>query len=337
MSAFMSNNGSVAIWMPIIAAVAATSNGKIRSKMVIFVAGTAAVIGGGSTLIGSTSQLSANAVLQGFEGYEAGLGIFEMSKVMIPASIVQIIYWATIGYPILKWALKPESPDFDKDNAYAVGKLEDLENNFDEVPRWKQNTALMTMLVCILLFVLSGFSPFNQYFNIAIIGLLGAAVVIGTGVVDFQSAFKKLPWNVLVTIGAIGGLGAGLDVSGGGELIAKTVIGAFGGENASIVLLTVIIVVLTSVLTNIMQNNATAAMLTPIVIPMAIGLGISPIPWVALVAACSNLAIATPYGTAVNMQILPAGYTFMDFVKIGVPLLILLIITVSISSTVIYF
>ena len=71
MSAFMSNNGTVAIWMPLIAVVAAGSNGRIRSKMVIFPAGTAAVIGGGTcTLVGSTSQLAANAVLQGYDGYK---------------------------------------------------------------------------------------------------------------------------------------------------------------------------------------------------------------------------------------------------------------------------
>ena len=43
-----------------------------------------------------------------------GLGMFDMTKVMFPAAVVQIIFWGTIGYPILKWALKPGSPDFDK-------------------------------------------------------------------------------------------------------------------------------------------------------------------------------------------------------------------------------
>lgn len=93
-----------------------------------------------------------------------------------------------------------------------------------------------------------------------------------------------------------------------------------------------LIAVLTSVLTNIMSNNATAAMLTPICIAIALSLGISPIPWVIVIGACSNLAIATSFGTAVNMQILPAGYKFSDFVKIGGPLLIILIAVVSICS-----
>ena len=311
MSAFMSNNGTVAIWMPIIAIVAANSCGKIRSKMVIFPAGTAAVIGGACSLIGSTSQLAANSVLQGYAGYEEGMGMFDMTKIMFPAAVVQIIFWGTIGYKLLDKVLKPNSPDFDKGNMYSVAEIHKLEKEQEsDAPAWKGYVALGTMILCIVLFVLSGFQPFKSYFNIGTIGLIGAAMVLGT----------------------ISGIGTGLDVSGGGALIANAVLNLFGGKNASVVLLTVVIAVLTSVLTNIMSNNATAAMLTPICIAIALSLGISPIPWVIVIGACSNLAIATSFGTAVNMQILPAGYKFSDFVKIGGPLLIILIAVVSICS-----
>lgn len=330
MSAFMSNNGTVAIWMPLIAVIAAGSNGTIRSKMVIFPAGTAAIVGGACTLVGSTSQLAANAVLQGYDGYEAGLGMFDMTKIMFPVAVVQIIFWGTIGYTILKKVLKPGSPDFDKGNMYATAPT--AEDNDESIPKWKGNVALSVMLLCILLFIISGFKPFSNHFNIGVIGMLGASIVFGTGCIPVKKAYSELPWDVLITIGGIGGLGTGLDVSGGGALIANFILNLFGGEAASVTVLTVVIAVLTSVLTNFMQNNATAAMLSPICIAMAISLGISPIPWVILIAACSNFAIATSYGTAVNMQILPAGYKFSDFVKIGSPLLIIMIIVVVISS-----
>lgn len=333
MSAFMSNNGTVAIWMPIIAIVAANSCGKIRSKMVIFPAGTAAVIGGACSLIGSTSQLAANSVLQGYAGYEEGMGMFDMTKIMFPAAVVQIIFWGTIGYKLLDKVLKPDSLDFDKGNMYSVAEIHKLEKEQEsDAPAWKGYVALGTMILCIVLFVLSGFQPFKSYFNIGTIGLIGAAMVLGTGCISIKKAYSDLPWDVFVCIGTISGIGTGLDVSGGGALIANAVLNLFGGKNASVVLLTVVIAVLTSVLTNIMSNNATAAMLTPICIAIALSLGISPIPWVIVIGACSNLAIATSFGTAVNMQILPAGYKFSDFVKIGGPLLIILIAVVSICS-----
>ena len=297
MSAFMSNNGTVAIWMPIIAIVAA------------------------------------NSVLQGYAGYEEGMGMFDMTKIMFPAAVVQIIFWGTIGYKLLDKVLKPNSPDFDKGNMYSVAEIHKLEKEQEsDAPAWKGYVALGTMILCIVLFVLSGFQPFKSYFNIGTIGLIGAAIVLGTGCISIKKAYSDLPWDVFVCIGTISGIGTGLDVSGGGALIANAVLNLFGGKNASVVLLTVVIAVLTSVLTNIMSNNATAAMLTPICIAIALSLGISPIPWVIVIGACSNLAIATSFGTAVNMQILPAGYKFSDFVKIGGPLLIILIAVVSICS-----
>ena len=148
---------------------------------------------------------------------------------------------------------------------------------------------------------------------------------------------RDSPWDVFIVIGTVSTLGTGLDVTGGGEMIANFVLNFFGGVNASVPLLTIVIAVLCSVLTNFMSNNATAAMLCPICIPMAIALGISPVPWVILIAATSNFAIATSYGTAVNIQILPAGYKFMDFVKIGGPLLIISIIVVCITSNIVFF
>ena len=331
MSAFMSNNGTVAIWMPLIAVIAARSNGRIRSKMVIFPAGTAAIIGGACTLVGSTSQLAANAVLQGYKGFEEGLGMFDTTRIMFPAAVVQIIFWGTIGYTLLNKVLKPESPDFNVGNMYAEPPSVGGEDK-PAVNKTKGNIAMFTMILCIFLFVVSGFEPFKNHFNIGVIGMLGAAIVLGTGCLPVNKAYSELPWDVLITIGGIGGLGTGLDVSGGGALIANAVLNLFGGQNASVVVLTIVIAVLTSVLTNFMSNNATAAMLSPICIAMALSLGISPVPWVIVIAACSNLAIATSYGTAVNMQILPAGYKFSDFVRIGGPLLVIMIGVVAASS-----
>ena len=331
MSAFMSNNGTVAIWMPIIAVIASGSKGKIRSKMVIFVAGTAAVVGGGTTLIGSTSQLVANSVLQSYEGYEEGMKVFDMSKIMLPVCIVQVLFWATIGYTLLKKVLKPESPDFDRDNMYATAPV--IEDDiYKSIPRYKRIISIGTMLLCVFLFVTSGFNPLKNYFNIGIIGMLGGCIIIVTGCIPVKKAYSELPWDILFTIGGIAGIGTGLEVSGGGALIANSVLNLFGGQQASIMILTAVIAVLTSVLTNFMQNNATAAMLTPICISMALEMQISPFPWVILIGATSNFAIATSYGTAVNLQILPAGYKFSDFIKIGGPLLIIMIITVVISS-----
>lgn len=334
MSAFLSNSATIAMWMPIIAAVAAGSNGRIRSKIVIFPAGTACIIGGACTLVGSVSQGAANAVLQGFEGYEAGMGIFDMSPAMVPAAIIQVIWWGTIGYNMLIWVLKPDSPDFDKGNAFAPANFKQDADQTNDIPAWKGTLSIVTLLVCIVLFIMSGIEPFSTKLDIAIVAMIGATFLFVTRTIPVKESFANLPWDVLVCIGAISALGTALDVSGGGQVLADAVLGLFGGENASIPVLTAVICLLCSALTLFMQNSGVAAMITPVVIPMAISMGISPLPWVIVVAVGTNLAIATPIGTAVNMQILPAGYTFKDFALLGGPLWLVMTIVVTISSLV---
>ena len=336
MSAFLSNSGCIAMWMPIIASVAAGSNGKIRSKMVIFPAGIACIIGGACTLVGSVSQPVVNSVLMTTPGYEEGMGVFDMTRVMGPVALVQVLFWATVGYTLLEKVLKPESPDFDKNNMYA--NTENLsKEDLSGIPAWKGTLSLIVMFGCVVLFIASGYAPFKNYFNIANIALLGATILFFTGCVPVKPALSGLPWDILICIGAVNAIGIGLDVSGGGAIVANAILALFGGENASVVVLTVVICVLTSVLTLFLQNSTVAALITPIIIPMALVLGISPVPWCIVAAIGTNLAIATPIGTAVNMQILPAGYTFKDFALIGGPLFVVLVAATSALSCMLLF
>lgn len=325
MSAFLSNSGCIAMWMPIIAAVAAGSNGKIRSKMVIMPAGIACIVGGGATLAGSVSQVVANAVLMGTPGYEAGMGVFDMTRVMWPVCILQVIFWATIGYPILKWALKPESPDFDKGNVYANVSSEIDNSEFDKIPRWKGNVAIFSLIFCIFGFIASGYLPFKRWLNIADIAMIGSAILFVTRALPVKKTLQSLDWDILIMVGAVTALGTGIDKSGAGKVIADNVLGLFGGKDASITSIMVVLIIMSSVLTLFMQNSSVASMLSPIYIPMAISLGISPLPFIILIGIGTNLAIATHIGTAVNMQILPAGYKPIDYVKIGGPLFIIMV------------
>lgn len=325
MSAFLSNSGCIAMWMPIIAAVAAGSHGKIRSKMVIMPAGIACIVGGGSTLTGSVSQVTANAVLMGTAGYEAGMGVFAMTRVMWPVCLIQVLFWATIGYPILKWALKPESANFDEGNSFATASAEIDTAKFDNIPKWKGNVAIVTLLLCILGFVLSGFAPFNSFLNIANIAMLGSMILFVSKAIPVKKTLNSLDWDILIMVGAVTALGTGIDVSGAGQIIADAVLGLFGGNTASITAIMIVLIVMSSVLTLFMQNGSVAAMLSPIYIPMALSLGISPLPFIILIGITTNLAIASPIGTAVNMQILPAGYKPIDYVKIGGPLFIIMV------------
>lgn len=260
------------------------------------------------------------------------MSVFDMTRVMWPVCLIQILFWATIGYPILKWALKPESPDFDENNSFAEASAQLDTSAFDKIPKWKGTVSVVTLILCIIGFILSGFSPFKNYLNIANVAMLGSMVLFVSGTVPVKKTLKSLDWDILIMIGAVTALGTGIDVSGAGKVIADAVLNLFGGQSASVVVIMVVLIVLSSVLTLFMQNGSVAAMLSPIYIPMAIAMGISPLPFIIMIGITTNMAIASPIGTAVNMQILPAGYKPVDYVKIGGPLFIIMVAALCIIA-----
>lgn len=337
MSAFLSNTGTFAMCIPVIVAVSAKSFGVIRSKMIILPVGIACTIGGALTLVGSTAQQSANAILMGCEGYEDGLGLFTQSKAMLPLCVMMIIYFVTIGYSISKAVLKPESPDFNKGNYLEELSKPQSEEVTENIPKWKGWFSVFVLAACVVGFVLSNNDAFKPYLNVGIIGLLGASVLIITGCMPLKETFAEMDWNTLLILGAVQGFAKGLEVSGGGRVIANTILGLFGGHEASPVVLLTVGIFVTVILTNFMSNTALAAMMTPIYIEIALNLGISPVPFVIAVGAvATNLACATPVGTPTCTMALQAGYKYMDYVKIGGPLCVILAVAAAVICPMVY-
>ena len=118
-------------------------------------------------------------------------------------------------------------------------------------------------------------------------------------------------------------LAKALEVTGAGELIADKVVGALG-ENPSPVLFTFVVFILCCIMTNFMSNTATTALMAPICISIAQGMGADPR---AVLMACvigGSCAYATPIGMPANTMVVGAGnYKFMDYVKAGMPLIVI--------------
>ena len=287
--------------------------------------------------MGSTSQQTANAVLMGVAGYEDGLSLFDQTKIMIPLCLIMIVYFATVGYSLTKKVLKPESPDFDKGNYYADLASKTSDETQNDVPAWKGWFSLIVLLLCIVGFILTDQAAFKPYINVAVVALIGATVLITSGCMPLKKTLAEMDWNTLVILAAAQGFAKGLDVSGGGKVIADAVLNLFGGQEASTAVLMAVGVIVTTILTNFMSNTALAAMMTPIYIQIANSLGISPVPFViAIGCVATNLACATPVGTPACTQTLPAGYKYMDYMKIGGPLAIILMIAAAALAPVMY-
>lgn len=316
MSAFLSNSATIATFIPIVAVIAASSHGKIQGKTIVIVAGMAAAFGGGATLVGSTAQLVGQAIMvkSGVKPME----IFTLTKLMLPLCIVFLIY-AWLAYPWIKRVLS------DMEETIPASQQEEVVN----IVEWKVWLSGITIVLCIAGFVL-------EVWNVAIIALTAATILIATNCIGYKKAMRNLDWNTLMIIGASQGFALGLDTSGAGKIIATTLINWCGGPAASAMVLLGVIVLIANVLTNFMSNTALAAMLIPIVIPMARELGVSAETFCIGVIIASNTSISTPIATPAVTQTLVCGYRYNDYVKIGGPINIIIAILTIIGLPIVY-
>jgi di/tricarboxylate transporter len=171
--------------------------------------------------------------------------------------------------------------------------------------------------------------------NIAIVSLIGASIMILSGCMPYREALRGIDWNTLVILSAAQALGLGLTASGAGQLIADAVVGAFGSDLSPWAVLC-IFVALATILTNLASNTALVVMLVPIVMSVADGLGADPTSWAIVVTIACNLAVGTPIGTPAVTQTMVGGFRFLDYVKVGGPLVLILGVATAVLAPVAY-
>lgn len=301
MSGFLSNTGTAAILIPVVIGIAAKS-GYSRSRLLMPLV-FAAAMGGNLTLIGAPGNMIAQS---GMEGIGLKFGFFDYAKVGVPILIVGIIYFAFIGYKFL-----PNKEGSDEG-------IFDESKDFSHVPKWKQYLSLVILLLTLVGMI------FEEQLGIklCVIGCIGALALMVTGVISEKDALASIDLKTIFLFGGTLSLAAALEQTGAGELIAEKVIGMLG-DNPSPYVLTFVIFMLCCVMTNFMFNTATTALMVPIGISIAQGMGADPS---AVLMACvigGSCAYATPIGMPANTMVVTAGgYTFKDYAKAGVPMIL---------------
>jgi di/tricarboxylate transporter len=165
---------------------------------------------------------------------------------------------------------------------------------------------------------------------ILVSSILGVIAMFLTGCVTPDEAYEDIDWMVLVLLGAIIPLGIAMRNTGTAELIASALVGATRPLGVYGVLASFYL--MTSVLTEMISNNAAAVVLTPIAIATALALGVSPLPFVIAVMFAASNSFMTPIGYQTNTFIYgPGGYRFSDFLRVGGPLNVLLVITATLT------
>jgi len=195
----------------------------------------------------------------------------------------------------------------------------DEEKDFGNVPQWKQVLSLVILILTLLGMV------FEEQIGIklSVAGCIGALALILTGVISEKDALKSIDLKTIFLFGGTLSLASALSSTGAGEMIANKVVQTLG-QNPSPYILTFVVFILCCIMTNFMSNTATTALMVPICISIAQGMGADPR---AVLMACvigGSCAYATPIGMPANTMVVGAGgYTFMDYVKSGFPLIII--------------
>jgi di/tricarboxylate transporter len=155
--------------------------------------------------------------------------------------------------------------------------------------------------------------------KIVISAMVGCLLMIGLKLIKPEEAYKAVDWKVIFLLAGVLSMGTALEKTGGAQLIAQVLQDATGGWAPRAVLAGIFFI--TFMTTNFLSNNATAALIAPIVINLAQLMQISERPFIIAVMFAASLSFMTPMGYQTNTMIYtPGNYTFKDFFKIGTPL-----------------
>ena len=186
--------------------------------------------------------------------------------------------------------------------------------NLPHTHRAKRALAVMGLVVLTAAF---GITP------ISVSALIGLGLMIATGCLSWRDAANALSIPVVMIIVAALALGKALIGTGMADFLAISFVNAASGLPPPMILSAFLL--LMTVMTNVVSNNAAAAIGTPIAISIAAQLGVSPEPFILAVLFGANMSFATPYGYQTNLLVMSAGgYKFADFLRVGIPLIIIM-------------
>ncbi len=247
-------------------------------------------------------------------------------------------------YDLTVLALKPQyknavKPEADRklvygDTLLVYGKWKDIDRLYDEMedtvvlshekePRTRTYSPVHTLIAGgILLFMV--FMMVFQVLPVSITVLITAfLMVITRSVRKVDQAYRGVNWQTIILIACMLPMATALENTGGIEVISDGLVNTLGDIGPMLVMAGLYAVA--SIFSQFISNTATAVLLYPVAILTAENMGVSPYPMVMAVAFAASMAFATPVATPPNAMVMAAGrYKFLDFIKIGSPLQVII-------------
>ena len=184
---------------------------------------------------------------------------------------------------------------------------------------YKAPVAAVIMIAMIGMMVFD-FIPVAPVTAVIIAGLL----MVLTGCFrNVEAAYKTINWESIVLIAAMMPMSMALEKTGASEYISNSLVSGLGVYGPFALMAGIYFT--TSLMTMFISNTATAVLLAPIAMNSAVQIGVDPTPFLFAVTVAASMCFASPFSTPPNALVMPAGqYTFMDYIKVGLPLQIIM-------------
>ena len=310
LSSVSSNTGTVACLMPVIIGICQAA--KIAPSRQLMPLAIAANVGGTIIMIGTPPNVIVTGALSA-----AGLptfGFFEFAYIGIPLSIIVFFFTLFIGRHLL-----PKNDIGEMDEEALKEAAEEAGAGGDDEPKsatkmWISGLIMIGVVICMALDL--------KTLPLQTAAVTGAILCVITGCLKEKEAYAGIDWVTIFLFAGMLSVATAMEKTGAGKLIADAVVGSMG-EHPNAVVLCAVLYLISNVLTQFMSNTAAAALLAPIGISIAQSIGADPKPVLMAIGIAASMAFATPMATPPNTLVLgPGGFTFNDYVKVGLPLCI---------------
>jgi len=318
-SAFLNNTPIVVLSAPVIRDVAKSLGESPKSYLIPL--SYAAVLGGCCTLIGTSTNLLVNDMAS--VAGQPRFSLFEITPVGVIVALAGGLYLFLFSKRLARSAGNEAGADAIEDTGAAedfrepglAGGLVGRAEPFARQVPLKPWAALGSSVVFLGVVALAAF----DVAPIAACAFAGAVLLILMRVITADEAYSGLRPEVLMLIAGMVVLGIALDETGLATAASQALIGTMEGMSPLLAL--IILYGVTLFATELLSNATVAVLFTPVAVSIAEAFAVSPRPFLVAVMIAASAAFATPFGYQTNVLVYQmGGYTYLDFVKIGIPL-----------------
>lgn len=304
LSAFFSNMATAVVVAAFAVGIAESHKDYHLPKMTMSIA-VGSILGGMLTMIGVSGNVMVKTFLE--ESGAGSVGFWDFGKIGLPLCIAGYLYMYFAGYRL--------SPAKSANDTYIV-HTEHQEDTYSKGPCFFTLFVFGMVIICMML-------ENVIHLPIHMTAFFGSLILIVSRTITEKEAFSYVNWPTTLMFASLLTLGSAISKSGAASLISKNFLGLFGEGTNKMFILSIFFVMIV-IITQFMSNGATAAVFYPIGLSVAQQLHVSPVATLMMVCVAAGSSFATPMATPLNAYLMSvSGCGFLDYLKVGIPLLVL--------------